>query len=150
MRRGRADGFTLVELMVVLAIVGVAATAVILTAPDPRPPLAREAESLAARLAHARAEAVLGGRPVAARLDASGYGFWTQSDGRWTAIQDAALKPRAWAPDTTLTSATPGLRVLFDETGLGEPARIELARGAERAQVEVEAAGDIQVTVTGD
>ncbi|WP_303713439.1 type II secretion system protein, partial [Brevundimonas naejangsanensis] len=38
------QGFTLVELMVVIAIIGVAAGAVVLSMPDPRPTLAVEAE----------------------------------------------------------------------------------------------------------
>jgi len=55
-------GFTLVELMVVIAIIGVAAGAVMLSMPDPRPTLAVEAERFAARLTLAREEAVGRGR----------------------------------------------------------------------------------------
>ena len=68
-------GFTLVELMVVIAIIGVAAGAVLLSMPDPRPTLAVEAERFAARLTLAREEAVMTNRPVALRADAAGYGF---------------------------------------------------------------------------
>src|SRR5690606_39996616 len=79
-------GFTLVELMVVIAIIGVAAGAVVLSMPDPRPTLAVEAERLAARLTLAREEAVMTNRPVARHADTAGYGFESFERAGWTAL----------------------------------------------------------------
>src|SRR3546814_6836215 len=55
-------GFTLVELMVVLVIVGLMGAAVVLTAPDDSRTLVREADTFAARLVHAGEEAIQIGR----------------------------------------------------------------------------------------
>ena len=54
LRRGKARGFTLVELMVVLTILALAATAVVLTIPGEERSVRSEADRLAARLAAAR------------------------------------------------------------------------------------------------
>src|SRR3546814_12322448 len=83
-RRARAcTGFTLVELMVVLVIVGLMGVAVVLTAPGDANTLAREADTLAARLLRAREEAILTTRPVQVVVDARGYSFERQSFGQW-------------------------------------------------------------------
>ena len=83
----RKAGFTLVELMVTIAVIGLAAGAVVLSMPDPRPAVGVEAEQFAARLARAREEAIMTNRPVAVEADASGYRF-AQFDGT------------AWTPNT--------------------------------------------------
>lgn len=88
-------GFTLVELMVVIAIIGVAAGAVVLSMPDPRPTLAVEAERFAARLTLAREEVVMTNRPVALRADAAGYGFESFDGAVWTPLT-GVLAPKAW------------------------------------------------------
>src|SRR5690606_24066603 len=88
-------GFTLVELMVVIAIIGVAAGAVMLSMPDPRPTLAVEAERFAARLTLAREEAVMTNRPVALRADAAGYGFESFDGAVWTPLT-GVLAPMVW------------------------------------------------------
>src|SRR3546814_15820916 len=77
------NGFTLVELMVVLAILALAAAAVVLTIPGEERHVRSEADRLAARLAAARDIAVIEGRSVAVDLAPSGYGFARSVAGAW-------------------------------------------------------------------
>ena len=53
----RTSGFTILEMMIVLAILGIAAGAILLTAPDSRRSLLDEAERFAASLVRAKEEA---------------------------------------------------------------------------------------------
>jgi general secretion pathway protein H len=70
-------GMTLVEMLVVLAIIGVAAGAVTLGigAATRAPSVESEARRFATRLEAAADDAMLGDRMVALTTDASGYGF---------------------------------------------------------------------------
>src|SRR3546814_5608146 len=58
------SGFTLVELMVVVAIIGFVSAAVVLAMPDPRGRVIDDADRFAARVAAARDEAVITARPM--------------------------------------------------------------------------------------
>lgn len=138
----RRRGFTLVELLATLAIVGLAAGAVVLTLPDPRPPLAVEAERLGARLSRAREEAVLVNRPVAVDADADGYAFSNFDGARWSPLAEGPFRREAWAEGTTTAAAA---RVVFDPTGSAEPARIELRRDGRTATVTVDGAGEVSL-----
>ncbi len=74
----RADaGLTLVEMLVVLAIIGVAAGAVTLGigAATRAPSVESEARRFAGRLQAAADDAMLGDRMIALTVDRSGYGF---------------------------------------------------------------------------
>ena len=77
---GTAEGFTLVELMVVLVIVGLVSAAVVLAMPDPRGALRGEALRLAARADAARERAMMDNRPVALVIRDQGYGFEWRSE----------------------------------------------------------------------
>ena len=77
-RKPRA-GFTLVELMMTVAIIAMAGAAVVMVAPDPRPAVGAEAERFAARLASARDEAVLTNRPIAVETTTSGPSEFKES-----------------------------------------------------------------------
>lgn len=140
------SGFTLVELMVVIAIIAVMSAAVIMVMPDPRGDLRTEAERLAARAGAARDAAIVEARPTALLLGPAGYGFSRRERGAWVPITQKPLEQRAWGEGVTaLTSATGEARVVFDSTGLADPATVSLIRDDMRISVVVGADGSIDV-----
>lgn len=143
-RRGRA-GFTLVELMMVVAIIGLAAGAVVLSVPDPRPSVGIEAERFAARLVRAREEAVLTNRVVAVDADAKGYGFTSFDGARWSPLTDGPFGPEIWTPGTTIVAREGELRVVFDPTGAAEPATMAVGRKGKSVVVVVDGAGEVRI-----
>ncbi len=139
-------GFTLVELLVVVAIIGAAASAVVLAIPDPRGTLVGEAEALAARLSAARDAAILGRRSVALRLDARGYAFERREPAGWVALSGRAFAARDWPAGVSAEVNPRGLtRIRFDATGLATPATVQLLRDGVAVAVTVNPAGEVSV-----
>jgi general secretion pathway protein H len=141
----RRSGFTLVELLMVVAILGLAAGAVVMSVPDPRPPVGAEAERFAARLVRAREEAVLTNRSIAVEATARGYGF-SQFDGvEWTALADGPFGEEVWQAETSAGLPSATLRVVFDPTGASEAATVTLSRDGQSSTVSVDGAGEVSV-----
>ena len=116
-----AAGFTLLELLVVVAIIAIASAGVSFALRDAAgAPLERDAQRLAALLESARARSRLSGQPVRWIADANGFRF----DG----LPRDAL-PERWLSDKTRVVGR-GLLVLGPEPVIG-PQAIELA-SAER------------------
>ncbi|WP_181883542.1 GspH/FimT family pseudopilin [Sphingorhabdus pulchriflava] len=139
------NGFTLVEMLVVIFLLGLASAAVVLMLPGGDSAARNDAERLAARIAAARDEAVLQARPVVFWTRASGYGFEQRFDGQWRAHPDPAFKPRNFENGTRILGASQN-RILFDATGLpSSPAKIELTNGEGSSLVSVSASGEVAV-----
>lgn len=134
-------GFTLVELMVVMVIMALAASAVALAMPNGRGALRGEARALAARLDAARGEAILANRPVRATIDDGGYRFFTRQRGKWVPIADRALGAHDWRDGVGATRTS----VDFDSVGIVSPVTITLLDNDARMTVSVDAAGRIAV-----
>ena len=143
--RPEANGFTLVEMLVVIFLLGLVSAAVVLMLPGSDSTVRNDAERLAARIAAARDEAVMQARPVAVWTRASGYGFEQRFDGQWRAHPDAAFKARNLDNGTRIAGAAQK-RIVFDATGLpSAPAQIDLVNGEGRSRISVTASGEVAV-----
>lgn len=140
----RRGGFTLVELMVTITIVGLAAGAVMLAAPRARPAASFEAERLAARLQRAREEALLTNRVVAVDIDGAGYRFSALDASGWTPLAAGPFGPAAW-PDGAGLGTTAAVRVAFDPTGAAAPAVVRLGGGRAARAITIDAAGEVRL-----
>jgi len=127
-----------------VAIIGLAAGAVVLSVPDPRPSVAEDAERFAARLSRAREEAVLTNRPVAVETTASGYGFSSFDGAEWSALTEGPFGPETWSDGLTVSPADPA-RLVFDPTGVAEPATVMLSRDGRASRVEIDGAGEVTI-----
>lgn len=142
-----ARGFSLVELMVVLFIIGIASTAVVMTMGSPERGVRDEAEQFAARLAALRDNAILQSRNMAVTVRPSGYAFETRNDGNWVPLSEAPFSTTDWKSGTTVQlSGARQMRIAFDSTGLpSSAANIALQHDNVTVTLQLAATGDIRV-----
>jgi general secretion pathway protein H len=81
--RGRERGLTLVELLVVMVILGLASSLVLLNAPPSRAVVERDALRFASSVKIALDEMVMTGATYRLVVDATGYGFERYVRGEW-------------------------------------------------------------------
>ena len=121
----RAAGFTLVEILVVLAILAIAAgAAVIAYDGSDRDRATREARRFAAAIEHAALRAQVRAETLGASADGSGWRFWRRDadSGRWQPVSDDdVLAPHAVPATMTVVPASYGGTVL--EAGAIVPLR---------------------------
>lgn len=148
--RSRAAGFTLVEILVVLAIAGIlVAVAAINLFPSDQQHARREAAEVALAIEHARDTAWFGGLPTSVTFDERRVREWRLANDRWQA--DTA-RERRLAPDVKLLAVyLDGMpleardRLVFLSDGLGIPFRVALeVRGIPWA-IEGDPAGAVRL-----
>jgi len=147
---GRADprhvnGFTLVELLVVVALIGLLSAAVVLAWPDPRGGLVAEAERFAARAKAARDLAVIEARTLSIRVTAAGYGFDRRGAEGWQTITRKPFGDQPWGEGIEAVVATGEERLLLDPTGIVDPLDLRLRRGGDVVAVTIGQDGAIDV-----
>ncbi|HEY1145451.1 MAG TPA: GspH/FimT family pseudopilin [Allosphingosinicella sp.] len=142
---GRNGGFTLVELLIVMTLIGLLSAAVVIAMPDPRGSLVDEAERFAARAKAAQDKAVLSGTGMAIRVTRVGYGFDRREQGAWRPLAAKPFVDTAWGEGAEAATGAGVMRIVFDSTGIVEPARVTLVRGSEHAVVAFDQDGGIDV-----
>ena len=142
------NGFTLVEMMIVIAVMALLAGVIVLTFPTDRGPT-EAATRFASRIAAARDQAVTTGRPISAWVSASGYGFDQLRDGRWERLERRPFDVSDWGPgmEVGLTGAGSSRgRVRFDSLGVADQAMaVRLARAGKSVGVRIAANGEVTV-----
>ncbi|MBA4041868.1 MAG: type II secretion system protein GspH [Sphingobium sp.] len=142
------DGFTLVELMIVLTLIGLASAAVVLAWPDPRGALRGDAERFAARVRAAHDMAIIEGRSVSIWVSDGGYGFDKRAAGAWTPVSEKPMLVTRWGADVRPAIVTEAGRdrVIFDSAGLGStPMTVRLQRGNDVISVQIGIDGAVKI-----
>ena len=121
---GREAGFSLIEMMVVLAIVSLAAGLVVVNAPGPSGQLANETDRLIRSLVAARDLALIENRTVMVEVTETGYA--TRVASRLGSAREVEMTP--WNERTTVAAGDGRLPaiIVFDPVGLAEPASFTL------------------------
>jgi len=144
-RRSAQQGFSLIELLVVITIVGLLSSVVVLTMADPRGRLTDDADRFAGRVRAARDAAIVTGRPMALWVAQTGYGFERREQGEWQAVTEGPLAARDWSTATTARfEGVSQLRATFDGVGgVDQPLDFRLVRDAGAIRVRVTLDGKV-------
>jgi general secretion pathway protein H len=145
----RQQGFTLIELMVVLVIVGIASAAISLSIkPDPLHLLRKDADRVAQLLQVAQAEARADGRPITWLADAKGFRFSRRSDsgqGFEHFNNDPQLRPRLWETPGLEVRVEPRQKIVLNAEWINPPLLLKLSDGLNSISVQRSAAGQVNV-----
>ena len=142
-RMRRARGFTLVELMVALIIIGVVLSMTVISgSPSPLRALETDAERLSQLFSLAREEAQIRGAPIRFENTRDRYRFIIFKDRQWRPIEDDThLRARQWeSPTRVRVEKADGSDMLeFGRDMIEPPFRVILTRDA--GSVEIHANG---------
>lgn len=158
-----SGGFTLIELVMSLFVLGLVSGAIILTLPSQESHEQSEADRLAARLSAASNHSILSGEVVGAAVSENGYRFYRLVQGEWTELKSEPLTPQTFSPDTglafSLSYVSPVIEpvarlnleaapskamrpnIVFYPMGLNTPFSISIGGGEGEIKVESRGAG---------
>ena len=133
-RAKRQAGFTLVELLTVLVIIGLMTSAVVMTLPREKPAIDVQAQTLTSSLNAASQSSLVTGRPFAFGMSKDQFAVFEFEDREWVQRQ-LMDRPDALSVDLRKNDIPIKLSeeivpiVVFEPTGLSTPFSLTLTQG---------------------
>ncbi len=125
--RSRHRGFTLLELLVVLLIIGLISTFAVLSTglANRDAELKEEADRLIALMRLASEEAILRTEQLALEIRPDGYRFFTYRETKWEPVEEELFRERAWIEELDADLVLEGRPIVLgeqdeEENGEGE------------------------------
>jgi general secretion pathway protein H len=152
--RARYSGFTLLELLVVLVIMGIMLGAVSLNAMQSTlQRLQTDAQRISLLLQLAREEAIVRNRPTAFEVQEKGYQFLVLNDNKWEKFDDLdSLRGRDFTvPETKLEivsndeQSARNLRIVFGREPVSRPFILTLRVAQDRVSINADGVGHFVV-----
>ena len=152
-RRSETRGFTLLELLVVLVIVGIMLGAVVFNAnPSQRQLLQNEAQRIALLLQVARDEAIVRNQAIAFEADTMRYRFLIRQAGEWRPLlgddllreRNYRLAPLTLRLDPVGNTQLP-MRIVFGREPVDKAFRLALSADGSSVTVRADGVGNFQV-----
>lgn len=139
-------GFSVAETLIVLALIGLAARAVMLVIPNDGRALRQEVETFAARVKAAQDVAIFRNGQVFGVVDAFGYRFEERRDGVFKPVELEVLQPARWSSDTQVLLESGGrARIALGGLGTLSPLSMQFARGDAQLSLTLDFDGTIEI-----
>lgn len=153
MHKARRSGFTLLEILVVLTIMGILLGVVSVKAlPSERQNLQEEVRRLALLMAVARDEAILVNKAIALDVDNDGYRFLRREESEWLPFKgDEQLRERSYAQGALRVTHEPAsglsgpIRVIFGREPVGSPFTLSFQLNESKVQLKADGVGNFSV-----
>lgn len=145
-------GFTLVEVLVTLAIIALVSAMIIITAPTGKPPVVALSDTLVSALNRAAQTSIITGEPQAFGASKTAHALYRFSDGRWIA-QTQESWPKAITAVLEREKRVLALSdevvplIVFEPTGLSTPFTLSLS--SEGTIMQLGSTGNGQVRLQG-
>lgn len=112
-------GFTLLEIMLVIFLIGLASAGVVQTfATDSEPPAKKAAQDFLTRFAQFKDRAVIEGQTLGVLIDPPGYQFMQRRHGQWLPVSATRLSAQVTVPKQVQMLLQPGSDIWQKEYAL--------------------------------
>ena len=112
-------GFTLLEIMLVIFLIGLASSGVVQTfATDSEPPAKKAAQDFLTRFEQFKDRAVIEGQTLGVLIDAPGYQFMQRRQGQWLPVSATRLSAQVTVPKQVQMLLQPGSDIWQKEYAL--------------------------------